>query len=192
MREQVCQKHRNDLMKIYGITFIISAFILTACSSPQTANVAVNLTNSANTTANTVAQNQPQTMQPSATSPMETIKVLNEAAKTKNTEAIKRVVSKGTLALMEKTAQEQKTTVDELLKKDDGAPFEELPEMRNEKITGETATVEVKNNESGEWTALPFVKEDGVWKVAIDKYVERLQKKMTEDMKQPPPKTEKK
>lgn len=192
MREQVCQKHRKDLMKIYSIAFIISVFILTACSSPQTANVAVNLTNSANTTANTVAQNQPQTMQPSATSPMETIKVLNEAAKTKNTEAIKRVVSKGTLALMEKTAQEQKTTVDELLKKDDGAPFEELPEMRNEKITGETATVEVKNNESGEWTALPFVKEDGVWKVAIDKYVERLQKKMTEDMKQPPPKTEKK
>jgi hypothetical protein len=191
VREQACERLGN-FMKIYSIIFIISVFIFTSCSSTQMTNVnTTNTTNSANSTntaINTTAQNQPQALQPSASSPMETMKALNEAAKVKNPEAIKKVISKGTLALMEQTAKTQETTVDELLKKDDGAPFEELPEMRNEKIEGDKATVEVKNKMSGEWSTLPFVKEEGVWKVAIDKYLEDVRKQMTEQMNEPPTK----
>lgn len=87
--------------------------------------------------------------------------------------------------MMEENAKSQNTTVDELLAKGSAAPFEELPVMRNEKIAGDTATVEVKDKSSEKWTTLPFVKEDGGWKVALDKFVEEMKKKMTEEMKTP-------
>jgi hypothetical protein len=118
--------------------------------------------------------------------PTETIKALHEVSQKKDVEGIKKRLSRGTLKLYEETAQKQKTTVDELLKQEGGAPMQILPEMREEKIEGETATVEVKNALTGEYEKLPFVKEDGVWKVAIDKYLETMQQKLKEAMNQPP------
>lgn len=121
-----------------------------------------------------------------AMTPTETMKALNEASRTKDAETIKKLVSKGTLDMLEISAKRQNTTVDELLKQDKGAPFKELPEMRNEKITGDTATVEVKNNSARGWETLPFVKEDGIWKVAIDKFMEDVMQKARDAMNQPP------
>jgi hypothetical protein len=45
-------------------------------------------------------------------------------------------------------------------------------EERNVKITGDTATMEVRGSKGGtdDWSTLPFVKEDGEWKVALDTY----------------------
>ena len=128
--------------------------------------------------------------EPQEKSPVEVLKALNEASKTKDVAAIKNSVSKGTLALMEESAKQQNTTIDELLKKDNGAPFKDLPEMRNEKIEGDTATVELKNSTSNDWESVPFVKEDGVWRLALDKYLEDFKKRATESMKMPPPKTD--
>lgn len=102
-------------------------------------------------------------------SPMETMKALNDAAKAKDTAKTKNLVSQATLDLLADSAKQQNKTVDELLQKDGGAPFQELPEMRNETITGDAATVEIKNTVTGEWQPIPFVKENGVWKVALDK-----------------------
>ncbi len=119
-------------------------------------------------------------------SPTETMKALNDASKTKDVETIKKLVSKGTLDLLNKAAKDQNTTVDELLKKDDGSPFQELPETRNEKITGDAATIEVKNNATNDWETLPFVKEDGIWKIALDKFMENVMKRTNEEMNKPP------
>jgi len=124
--------------------------------------------------------------QPQTKSPTEVMKALNEASKAKDVAGIKNSISKGTLSLIEESAKAQNTTVDELLKKDNGAPFKDLPEMRNEKIEGDTATVELKNATSNDWETVPFVKEDGVWRLALDKYLEDFKKKATEDMKMPP------
>lgn len=148
-------------MKIYQtIILAFAAFLLVACSA----------------------------MQPVQTKgPIEVLKNLNEASKTKNVELVKKSVSKGTMNLMEKAAKTQNTTVDELLKKDNGAPFKELPEMRNEKIAGDAATLELKNTTTNDWESVPFVKEDGEWRLALDKYLEEMQKKATENMKLPPP-----
>lgn len=127
-------------------------------------------------------------MQPPRTkSPTEVLKTLSESSKTKDVAAIKNSVSRGTLKLIEETAKVQNTTVDEVLRKDNAAPFKELPEMRNEKIEGDTATIELKNSTSGGWEAVPFVREDGVWKLAMDKYLEDFRKKITQNMKMPSP-----
>ncbi len=164
-------------MKIYIALFLFTAFIFTACSSSQPT------TNTANTGNSAQAQNQSP---PATLSPTETMLALNKAARERNSAAVKNLISKGTLEMMEANAREQNTTVDELLKNDENTPFEEIPEMRNEKIEGDRATVEVKNKLSDDWIALPFVKENGVWKVAVDRYIEDMRQKMLEEMKQPP------
>jgi hypothetical protein len=117
--------------------------------------------------------------------PTETIKALNEISKKKDPAAIKKLLSKGTLVRLEKAAKEQNTTSDELLKKDDGAPFHELPEIRSEKIEGDKAIVIVKNEITGEDENIPFVKEDGEWKVAFDEYLKDLERRLNEDMNKP-------
>lgn len=122
-------------------------------------------------------------------SPTETLKALNEASKKKDTAAIKNLLTKGTLDLLEKNAKKQNKTVDEILLKDDGAPFQDLPETRNEVITGETATVEVKNSVTNEFQKLPFVSENGVWKVALDKFLEDIMNQMREEMNKIPANT---
>jgi PBP1b-binding outer membrane lipoprotein LpoB len=113
-------------MKIYQtITVMLCAFFVFGCSQMQP---------------------QPQTK-----SPTEVLKTLNEASKSKDVAAIKNSVSKGTLNLIDESAKAQNTTVDELLKKENGAPFKDLPEMRNEKIEGDTATIELKNTTTDSW-----------------------------------------
>jgi uncharacterized lipoprotein len=122
-----------------------------------------------------------------AKGPTDVMKTLYEASKTKDVEAVKKSISKGTLALFEESAKAQNTTVDELLRKDEGAPFKELPEMRNEKIEGDTATIELKSMTTNNWETVPFVKEDRIWKLALDKFLNDMKKKMTESMKMPAP-----
>ncbi len=136
-------------MKNLALILLFSVFVFSGCNSSPA------VSNSANAVQNL--------------SPTDTMKALNEAAKTKDTAKIRSLISKGTLDLLEDSAKEQTTTVDALLQEDGGAPFQELPEMRNEKIAGETATVEIHNTDNGEWQRLPFVKENGAWKVALDK-----------------------
>jgi hypothetical protein len=125
-------------------------------------------------------------LQPQTKSPTEVMKALNEASKTKDVAGIKNSVSRGTLSLIEESAKAQNITVDEALTKDNGANFKELPEMRNEKIEGDTATIELKNATNNDWETVPFVKEDGVWRLALDKYLEDFKRKATEGMKMPP------
>ncbi|HEY0428045.1 MAG TPA: hypothetical protein VGC76_09720 [Pyrinomonadaceae bacterium] len=115
--------------------------------------------------------------------PTETLKALSEASKKKDVDGIKKLLSKGTLQLLDKVALDAKTTPDELLKKEGGAPMKDLPELRGEKIEGDTATVEVKNDITGDFEQMPLVKEDGEWKVAFDKYLDVMKQKLQENMK---------
>lgn len=119
-------------------------------------------------------------------SPTEVMRALNEASKTKDVAAVKNSVSKGTLVLIGEAAKAQNLSVDEILKKDDGSPFKELPEIRNEKIEGDAATIEMQNATTKDWEIVPFVKEDGNWKLALDKYLDDMKKKMAENVKTPP------
>ncbi len=106
--------------------------------------------------------------------PTEILNTFVEASKTKDIEAMKRALSKGTMSLIEQSAQKKNTSVDELLKNEQGTLVRELPETRNEKIEGDMATLEVKNVETGEFDEIPFVKEGGAWRLALDEIVEEI------------------
>lgn len=189
----------KHIIKIILAISLISSVGCWSAENTNTANTAIvtnatNTTNTADTTDTTTAANTANTTNspseanvPVSGSPMETLKALNAASKAKNPAAIKKTLSKGTLAMIETSAKNQKKSSDALLREDDGAPFKELPEMRNEQISGSTATVEVKNTTSGGWEKIPFVVEDGEWKVALDKYLENLKKEFDEEQRKNPP-----
>lgn len=163
----------NKIMKIYTVILtVLAAFAVIACSKTEPANQPPNTANTAVQPNQAIVETQPA--QP-ALSPSDTLKALNEASKKKDTGAIKSYLSNGTLALLEESAAKQKQQVDDLLKEDGSAPFYELPKILGEKVEGETATVEVENAMTKAAEKIPFVKENGVWKVAIDVYLKNLE-----------------
>lgn len=119
-----------------------------------------------------------------SSTPTATFKAFFEASKKKDTAAMKKTLSKGTVEMFDKLAKEQKKTTDEMLKDlDKDGKDEKIPETRNEKITGDTATLEVKNEKTDKWDTLPFVKEDGEWKIAFDKFLENMLKDLGDKLK---------
>jgi hypothetical protein len=118
--------------------------------------------------------------------PTATFKAFYEATKNKDAEAMKKTLSKGTLEMLEGFAKAQNKTLDESLKSGLSNPTEsspdKMPETRNEKIDGEKATLEVKNEKSNTWETLPFVKEDGAWKIALDEMFRDAFKKLGESL----------
>ncbi len=104
-------------------------------------------------------------------SPTATFRAYVEAVQHKDTDGVKKTFSKGSLAFFERAAKAQNKSVDEMLKTGitDEVASAAAPEMRNEKIEGDSATLEVKDNKSGKWETVPFVKEEGQWKIALEK-----------------------
>ncbi len=106
-------------------------------------------------------------------SPTATMQAYFEAMQKKDAEALKKTLSKGTLDMFEQFAKAQNPpkTLDEALKTGLSSTTntgEKMPETRNEKIDGDKATLEIKNDKTGQFETVPFVKEDGNWKIAFD------------------------
>ena len=123
---------------------------------------------------------------PQNASPTDVLKNFIEASKKKDVEAIKKTLSKGSLELAEKTAKQENTTVEERFKRDNPMMPDEIPETRNERIEGDAASVEVKDRTGG-YDTIPFVRENGAWKIAFDKYQQMMMDKMRDEMKMPAP-----
>ena len=156
-------------MKIYTLFIVIFlAFFANGCTPNPPAVVNQNAENQGVLPSTEI--NQPAPVR----GPADTLKALSEASNKKDVAAIKKYLSMGTLALLETGAREQNKTVDEALREDDGGPFQTLPEMGAAKIEDDKASLKVRNVDTGEFENLPFVKENGEWKVAIDVYLNNL------------------
>ena len=99
--------------------------------------------------------------------PDEALRVYLQAIKDQDVASFKKSLSKSGMEVMEEKLASQKITPAELLKSmaADGL----LPEeTSDEKITGDTATVDVKRGrKEGEWTIVAMIKENGSWKIAL-------------------------
>ena len=116
-----------------------------------------------------------------SSSPTNTFKTFYEAQKKKDVEAMKKTLSKGSIAMMEKAARAQDKPLDKALTEgleSPGGKTDKMPETRNEKIDGDNATIEVQNEETKKWDKVYFVKEDNDWKIALDKTIEELFKNL--------------
>ncbi len=102
-------------------------------------------------------------------SPTAAYKRLYAAVKSKDTEAIKKEMSEKTRGFAESVAARQNSKIEKVFENGFTATTfaEKLPEIRDERISGEFGAVEVYNSKDNRWEDLPFVNEGGTWKLAI-------------------------
>ncbi len=99
------------------------------------------------------------------TTPLETLKAYTQAIKKKDTTTMKRLLSEASIKMSEQEAKSQNVTVDEIVKRESlFSKDQKTVEFRNEKIDGDKATIEMMDS-FGMWNTVPFVREDGVWKI---------------------------
>jgi serine/threonine protein kinase len=148
---------------IIGVVIVVVSYNLNSktSSSANSSNV-TELSHTAETTA-------------SEPSPTSALRAYYEAALRKDISAEKRYLSAGTMGMMEDAGKQAGKTVDEIL--EEGArqmPISSVPELSNEQVSGDTATVDIKIQ--GQIITMPMVKENGEWKLAMDKLLESIKK----------------
>lgn len=100
--------------------------------------------------------------------PSEAYKRLFAAVKTGSPEAVRAEITKKTYEFAATTAKQMGKTADDQLKYGMTATTyaESLPPIRDERIKDNMAAVEVWNAKDSRWEDLPFMIEDGKWKLA--------------------------
>ena len=142
-------------MKIYYALFLLIGVLLMGCNSNQ----------------------------PAAGSPGDVLKQYVAASQKQDVATMKSLLSKNSLVYIEERARPLKLTLEDVLKKETEVKLQSALETRNEKIEGDTATVEVKNPATGEFDIkYPFVRENGAWKLARDRYIEEELKKANDEI----------
>jgi|CXWL01.1.fsa_nt_gi hypothetical protein len=137
-------------------------------ASNQAGNaVAVNASPAANTAAPVAAD----TSTNSIATPTDAYKAAYAARKNKDVPALKKLMSKDIIEFFTELGGmgDKKQTLDELLFELCEKPQAPTAEARNEKIDGDTATIEYLD-EKGGWSTMDFIKEDGGWKLTIPKF----------------------
>ena len=106
--------------------------------------------------------------------PLETFKAYVNAVKQKNTTKMKLLLSSESIKMHEQEAKAQNLTLDDVVKRETlFSEGQKTVEFRNQKIEGDKATLEVKNS-FGSWETVPFVREEGEWKIDKKGYADRM------------------
>jgi hypothetical protein len=102
-------------------------------------------------------------------SPTDAYQKLYAAVKAKDTQAIEAVMTRSTIDFAKANAARTKQTMDQMVANGlTGTTFSPtLPQIRDERINGDMGAVEVYNSKDKDWEDLPFIREDGGWKLAI-------------------------
>lgn len=104
-----------------------------------------------------------------AQTPSEAYRMLFAAVKSKDSAKIKSMLSKGSQGLAEYAAGMQKKTIEEVIRNgfSETTFADDFPQMRDERIKGGYGAVEVWSEQGKKWIDIPFVLEDGSWKLAV-------------------------
>ena len=106
--------------------------------------------------------------------PKETFMTYIKALKAKDYTTMKLLLSDATIKMHEKEAKAQGVTVDDIVKRETLLSENQTAvEYRNEKVSGDKASLEVKNS-YGSWETVPFAREDGVWKIDKQGYADQM------------------
>ena len=170
-------------MKITNILLIgLLIGLISACGSSTGTKQEPVKTNEKTTTSET-AKSPEKTSSSTTTkheSPTAAITSFVAAIKAKDDAGARGALSKASVKAFELTAKNLGKSFYEVLIMEDEEEVKNLPEMRNEKINGDKATLEVKDKNSDKWEKVPFVKEDGSWKLAF--FSEEELKEMEKEM----------
>jgi preprotein translocase subunit SecD len=186
-KKAIYKKGSTKMNKMYALSIaaLIAIGSTTACQTkPETSNNAanqnVNKANSANrnteqkntnidnTIANDAKTETNSTGEKSASTPTGVYKAYYAAHKNKDVAAIKKLISKDMYEFFEMIGEGKPNPLDDGIKEICNEPQGTSDEVRNEKISGDKATLQIQNPK-GEWITADFVKEDGVWKMTVAK-----------------------
>lgn len=103
-----------------------------------------------------------------ASTPTEAFQSFYNAAKAKDTATLKTLMSKQFLEEAEREAKSENKSLDDFIANESqkGLPAK-MPEIRDEKVEGDKATIQIKSENTTNWSTVSFVKEDGGWKVSM-------------------------
>lgn len=159
-------------LELVLVTFAAAAICgcVAAGSNNSTNSNAASNSNKANVAAGTLVP--ANSAEPSAggslATPTEAYKTAYALREKKDVEGLKRVMSKDVMEFFEMMAKEDKKTVDDEMKQMFERPQAKTAEVRNEKVTGDSATIEYLD-ENGNWKTMDFVKEGSDWKMSFPK-----------------------
>jgi hypothetical protein len=107
--------------------------------------------------------------------PLQTFKTYIKAIKNKDTATMKLLLTRDSIKMHEQEAKAQGVSLDDIVKREPlFDPSQTSVEYRNEKVEGDRAKLEVKDP-YGAWETVPFLKEDGVWKVDKKAYADQME-----------------
>lgn len=139
------------VQRLFVFIFVLAfAFLSFACQS----------------SGNQAATNQEAVKAPT---PREAYRLLYEAVKAKDAETIRQLMSNSTKSFAEFAAAKQNQSPAEVVKNGLTATTfaASLPESRDERVNANFGALEVYNQKDNRWDDLPFVLEDGGWKLAV-------------------------
>ncbi len=176
-------------LKIVLLMTVAAVLLGSACQ--KIANTASNTSNTASiANSNTAFVANSNTASPTNTaasdtgtttgSPSDAYKAAYTARKNKDVPALKRMMSKDLLGFLTDMAKVDKKTLDDELMMICNEPQAATAEARNEKIDGDHATIEYKDDD-GSWEHMDFVREDGSWKMDLGKDDRKEAEKLKED-----------
>ncbi len=106
--------------------------------------------------------------------PRQTFETYIRALQQKDYTTMKLLLSTATIKMHEQEAKAQGLTVDDIVKRETlFSEGQKTVELRDEKIDGDKASMQVKTN-YGSWETVPFVREDGVWKLDKQGYADQI------------------
>ena len=171
MRQPIVGLKRN----FYAVTLWAAiAVTLSACPSSPVKNSPGS--NNSNTPATAPSPSEAPPATPSETTtgtgslatPTEAYRTAHAIRAKKDAQGMKRVLSKEILEFFTEIGKMEKKSLDDMLLELCEKPQAPTAEARNEKITGDRATIEYKE-ENGEWKEMDFIKEGGEWKLTLPK-----------------------
>ncbi len=151
-----------------SLAAVYAGAVLAGCQSTPSTPVA---NGPANTNAATAAKpaepaGDTKTATAAADTPTEAYKAAHAARKAGDVATLKKLMSRDILEFFEVLAEDGQT-VDDVLKQLTTQPQAAAAEARNEKVTGDKATIEYLD-ENGKWKTMDLVREDGMWKLTLD------------------------
>jgi hypothetical protein len=162
---------RTSVKTISFAALALAAGISAACQASVTTNTSTsNSTNAANAAA--VLPKTPEAAKTaesgefSLATPTDAYKTAYMVRKNGDIEGLKKVMSADILDFLKELGEIDGKTLDDMLKELAAKPQADKAEVRNEKITGNTATIEYLT-EKGDWQTMDLVKVGNEWKLTI-------------------------
>lgn len=115
--------------------------------------------------------------------PLETLKAYTLAIKRKDPTQMKSLLSEASIKMHEQEAKAQNVSLDEIIKRE--TLFSENQRnvnFRHEKVDGDRATIEMKNS-FDIWITVPFVREEGVWKIDKQGFANQMMEQTVDENK---------